>query len=82
MTSGQTLQELFLDALCAQQVQVSIYLVNGIKLQGKIEGYDEIVVMLKSTLSQMVYKHAISTIVPAHKVEVGAEEVTTEKVSL
>lgn len=70
MAAGQTLQEAFLDALCADQSQVSVYLVNGIKLQGKIESYDQAVVLLKSTVNQMIYKHAISTIVPAHKVDV------------
>ena len=44
---------------------VSIYLVNGIKLQGQIESFDQFVVLLKNTVSQMVYKHAISTVVPS-----------------
>lgn len=83
MSAGQTLQESFLDALCAEQVQVSVYLINGIKLQGKIESYDEVVVLLKSTVNQMIYKHAISTIVPAHKVEMQKSEVSsTEAVNL
>jgi host factor-I protein len=69
MIVDETLQESFLDALCAQQVPVSLYLVNGIKLQGKIEAYDLATVMLKSTTSQMVYKHAISTIVPTAKLD-------------
>ena len=80
MTQGQSLQEAFLGALCADQSQVSVYLVNGIKLQGKIEAYDSVVVLLKSTVNQMIYKHAISTIVPAHKVEMqkSPEASTTE----
>lgn len=82
MTSGQNLQESFLDALCAEQMQVSIYLVNGIKLQGKIESYDQVVILLKSTVSQMIYKHAISTIVPAQKVEMPKSEVNTEATNL
>ncbi len=69
MSKGQSLQDSFLKALCVQHVQVSVYLVNGIKLQGVIEDYDELVLMLKSTVSQMIYKHAISTVVPAQKVE-------------
>jgi host factor-I protein len=81
---GQNLQESFLDTLCAQQVQVSVYLVNGIKLQGKIESYDQTIVILKSAVSQMVYKHAISTIVPAQKVELSKipSEVVVEEVDL
>jgi len=51
-----------------EKIPVSIYLVNGIKLQGVIESFDQFVVLLKNTVSQMVYKHAISTIVPARNV--------------
>lgn len=83
MAAGQTLQESFLDALCAEQVQVSVYLINGIKLQGRIESYDQMVVLLKSTVNQMIYKHAISTIVPAHKIEMSKTqtEVTSEAIN-
>jgi host factor-I protein len=52
-------------------VPVSIYLVNGIKLQGTVESFDQFVVLLRNTVSQMVYKHAISTVVPARNVRVG-----------
>lgn len=69
MPKGQTLQEPFLNALRKDRVQVAIYLVNGIKLQGTIESFDQFVVLLKNTVSQMVYKHAISTIVPARNVK-------------
>ena len=68
MTKGQTLQEPFLNALRKERIPVSIYLVNGIKLQGHIESFDQFVVLLKNSVSQMVYKHAISTIVPARGV--------------
>ena len=80
MIVGEALQESFLDALCAQQVPVSLYLVNGIKLQGKIEAYDLATVMLKSSTSQMVYKHAISTIVPTQQLDwqVAGEAVSEE----
>ncbi len=71
MSKGQTLQEPFLNALRKERVPVSIYLVNGIKLQGQIESFDQFVVLLKNTVSQMVYKHAISTVVPARAVHVG-----------
>lgn len=66
---GQTLQDPFLNALRKERVPVSIYLVNGIKLQGHIESFDQFVVLLKNTVSQMVYKHAISTIVPTRNVK-------------
>ena len=65
---GQTLQDPFLNALRREHIQVSIYLVNGIKLQGQIDSFDQYVVLLKNTVTQMVYKHAISTVVPARPV--------------
>lgn len=65
MSKGQALQDPFLNALRREHIAVSIYLVNGIKLQGQIESFDQFVVLLKNTVSQMVYKHAISTVVPA-----------------
>jgi host factor-I protein len=71
MSKGQTLQDPFLNALRRERVPVSIYLVNGIKLQGTIESFDQFVVLLRNTVSQMVYKHAISTVVPARNVRVG-----------
>ena len=65
MSKGQTLQDPFLNALRKERIPVSIFLVNGIKLQCQIESFDQYVVLLKNTVSQMVYKHAISTVVPA-----------------
>jgi host factor-I protein len=70
MSKGQLLQDPFLNVLRQEQVQVSVYLVNGIKLQGQIESFDQYVVLLKNAITQMVYKHAISTIVPARPVTV------------
>jgi host factor-I protein len=69
MSKGQTLQDPFLNALRKERVPVSIYLVNGIKLQGHIESFDQFVVLLRNTVSQMVYKHAISTVVPTRNVK-------------
>ncbi|KML65018.1 RNA chaperone Hfq [Pectobacterium peruviense] len=68
MAKGQSLQDPFLNALRRERVPVSIYLVNGIKLQGQIESFDQFVILLKNTVSQMVYKHAISTVVPSRPV--------------
>src|SRR5438477_13188938 len=70
---GQLLQDPFLNTLRKEHVPVSIYLVNGIKLQGQIESFDQYVVLLKNTVTQMVYKHAISTVVPARPVSVPLE---------
>lgn len=68
MTKGQSLQHLYLNTLRKERTPVSIYLVSGIKLQGQIESFDQFVVLLRNSVSQMVYKHAISTVVPAHNV--------------
>lgn len=68
MPKGQTLQDPFLNALRKEKIPVSIYLVNGIKLQGQIESFDQFVILLKNSVNQMVYKHAISTVVPARNV--------------
>lgn len=68
MAKGQSLQEPFLNALRKEKVPVSIYLVNGIKLQGQIESFDQFVLLLRNSVNQMVYKHAISTIVPSRAV--------------
>ena len=65
---GQLLQDPFLNALRREHVPVSIYLVNGIKLQGQVESFDQYVVLLKNTVTQMVYKHAISTVVPVRPI--------------
>ena len=59
MAKGQSLQEPFLNALRKERIPVSIYLVSGIKLQGEIESFDQFVVLLRNTVSQMIYKSAI-----------------------
>lgn len=74
MSKGQSLQEPFLNALRRERVPVAIYLVNGIKLQGQVESFDQFVVLLKNSVSQMIYKHAISTVVPARNVSVYEDE--------
>ena len=66
MAKGQSLQDPFLNALRRERVPVSIYLVNGIKLQGQIESFDQFVILLQSDgRQQMIYKHAVSTMTPA-----------------
>jgi len=69
-TKGQMLQDPFLNILRKEHVPVSIYLVNGIKLQGQVDSFDQYVILLKNTVTQMVYKHAISTIVPGRAVSI------------
>lgn len=64
MPSNQ-LQDAFLEGLRKDKVTVSVFLINGIKLHGIVDSYDEHVIMLKNAVTQMVFKHAISTVVPA-----------------
>src|SRR6202171_6429706 len=71
---GQLLQDPFLNTLRKEHVPVSIYLVNGIKLQGQIESFDQYVVLLRNSVTQMVYKHAISTVVPSRAVNLSVEQ--------
>ena len=73
MTKSQILQEPFLNALRKEKIPVSIYLVNGIKLQGQVDSFDQYVIILKNTVNQLVYKHAISTIVPSKTVKMQTE---------
>lgn len=63
-TKALPIQDPYLNALRKERISVSIYLVNGVKLQGRIDSFDQFVVLLRSNVTQMVYKHAISTIVP------------------
>ena len=74
MSKGNTLQDPYLNALRKERIPVSIFLVNGIKLQGHIESFDQFVILLKNSVSQMVYKHAVSTVVPARNVKLADSE--------
>lgn len=78
MSKGQTLQDPYLNILRKERVPVSIFLVNGIKLQGQIESFDQFVILLKNTVSQMVYKHAISTVVPSRPIRMPAADQAEE----
>ena len=74
MSKGQSLQDPFLNALRKERIPVSIYLVNGIKLQGQVESFDQFVILLNNNVNQMVYKHAISTVVPAKAVSLSDDD--------
>ena len=73
MSKGQSLQDPYLNALRRERTPVSVYLVNGIKLQGQIESFDQFVIVLRNSVSQMVYKHAISTVVPSRNVRLPTD---------
>ena len=80
MAKGQSLQDPFLNILRKEKVPVSIYLVNGIKLQGQVDSFDQFVVLLKNSVNQMVYKHAISTVVPSRNVRLPLPDGEVEEV--
>ena len=70
MSANLLLQDSFLNELCKDKVSVSVFLINGIKLHGIVDSFDDQVIMLKNAITQMVYKHAISTVVPARMVNI------------
>lgn len=78
MSKGHSLQDPYLNTLRKERIPVSVYLVNGIKLQGQIESFDQFVILLRNSVSQMVYKHAISTVVPSRNVRVPVSGGGTE----
>lgn len=78
MSKGHSLQDPYLNVLRKERIPVSIFLVNGIKLQGQIESFDQFVVLLKNVVSQMVYKHAISTVVPSRPFKMPVPGATDE----
>ena len=78
MKKSQALQDPYLNVLRREKIPVSIYLVSGIKLQGQIESFDQFVILLKNAVSQMVYKHAISTIVPSKNINLTQEELSND----
>ena len=74
MSNNKNLQEHFLEALHKEKMPVSVFLINGIKLHGMIDHYDEHVILLKNGVTQMVFKHAISTVVPSQMIAIPSGE--------
>ncbi|BBP43839.1 RNA chaperone Hfq [Thiosulfativibrio zosterae] len=79
MAKALPIQDPYLNALRKEKISVAIYLVNGVKLQGRVDSFDQFVVLLRSNVTQMVYKHAISTIVPARDPKEYEHETPIEK---
>ncbi len=71
---NENLQDRFLNKLRKEKIQVSIFLVNGIKLDGVIDSFDSYTILLKNKVTQSVYKHAISTIVPSQPIKLEIDE--------
>jgi host factor-I protein len=69
------LQEAFLNTARKRKVKVTIFLINGVRIQGKIRSFDTFTILVEDGRQQtLVYKHAISTIVPAEKLQIEFEE--------
>ena len=69
MAKTQTVQDQMLQQLMSEEAPVTVFLVNGFQLRGRVTGYDSFVVLLNTDgKQQMIYKHAISTIAPAKPV--------------
>ena len=75
-SKGQGLQDLFLNQLRKEKIPVLLYLTNGVRLKGVVKGFDNFVILLKDANEQLIYKHAVSTIVPEKSVDLKIE--TTE----
>ncbi|TAN41167.1 MAG: RNA chaperone Hfq [Nitrospirae bacterium] len=69
----QNLQDNFLNFIRKEKMPVVIYLTNGVRLKGTVKGFDSFVVLLKDSGEQLIYKHAISTIVPERSVDLRPE---------
>jgi len=67
--SQVNLQDIFLNQMRKEKIPVTMYLVNGARLTGTIKGFDNFVILMKQENQQLVYKHAISTIIPDKPVE-------------
>ena len=78
MQKNYNIQDYFLNQARRDKVPLTIFLMNGVQMKGQVNGFDNFVVVLDSDgRQQMVYKHAISTIIPLHRVDLssaGAEE--------
>ncbi len=74
MDNKQATQAPFLNAMRKERIPLSIFLVNGIKLQGTIVSFDQFTVMLKNVTTQIVYKHAIATVVPSRNVRIPSKD--------
>ena len=70
---GVNLQDNYLNQLRKDKTPVVIYLTNGVRLKGIIKGFDNFVILLRETTQSLIYKHAVSTIVPEREVEISLE---------
>ena len=75
MQKTQNLQDAFLNQVRRDKVSLTVFLMNGFQMHGVLKGYDGFTVVLDSDgRQQLIYKHAISTIIPPKPVELSCEE--------
>ncbi len=74
MSNSKGLQDNYLNQLRKDRTPIIIYLTNGVRLKGTIKGFDNFVVLVKDVSQQLIYKHAISTIVPERDVDIRFED--------
>lgn len=67
--SQVNLQDVFLNQMRKEKIPVTMYLVNGARISGTIKGFDNFVILMKQENQQLVYKHAISTIIPEKPID-------------
>jgi host factor-I protein len=71
----KSLQDTFLDYVREQKTPVTVFLVNGVKLQGVVASFDNFsIVLVRDGFSQLIYKHAISTVMPSSPIKLGDDE--------
>lgn len=70
---GRGVQDPFLNAVRKEKVPVTVFLVNGVKLQGVITSFDNYCLLLKNSVTQLVFKHAVSTVMPSRNVSFTEE---------
>ena len=79
MQKTVNLQDVFLNRIRKDRLPVTMFLMNGFQLRGVVTGFDSFMVVLESEgKQQMIYKHAISTIVPARTVSLSEPEQEAE----
>jgi host factor-I protein len=70
---SQNFQDSYLNQLRKDKLPVVVYLTNGVRLKGVIKGFDNFVILLEENTQSLIYKHAVSTIVPERNIEVKLE---------
>ena len=72
-SKSQSLQDNYLNQLRKDKIPVVIFLTNGVRLKGLVKGFDNFVVLVKDINQQLIYKHAVSTIVPEKDIDIRFE---------